>query len=106
MEKLRIFSGKLVSGVVLTVKIELILTVVFRVQVETSHFLRKPSTSFHSCVKKLSISWCLCHKGAWDREGAWQCCEFWEREAPGRLAGPSRCFPKSCQGYLWQSQAG
>lgn len=94
VEKLGTFNGKLVSGVVLTVKIELILTVVFRIQAETSHFLRKPCTSSHSCVKKLGISWCLCLKGAWDREGACQCCEFWDRGAPGRLAGPSRCFPE------------
>lgn len=73
VERLGIFSGKLVSGVVLTVKDELILTVVFRVQAETPHFLRKPSSPFHSCVKKLGTSWCLCHKGAVDREGAWQC---------------------------------
>lgn len=32
VEKLGSFSGKLVSGVVSTVKIELILTVVFRIQ--------------------------------------------------------------------------
>lgn len=96
VEKPGIFSGKLVFEVVLTVRIALILTIVFRIQAETSHFLGKPSTSFHSCMKKLGMSWCLCHKGAW------QCPEFWEREAPGRLAGVSQRIPR----LLWQSQAG
>lgn len=96
VEKPGIFSGKLVFEVVLTVKIALILTIVFRIQAETSHFLGKPSTSFHSCMKKLGMSWCLCHKGAR------QCPEFWEREAPGRLAGVSQRIPR----LLWQSQAG
>lgn len=88
VKKLGTFSGKLVSGVVLTAKIELILTVAFRIQAKTSHFLRKSCTSFHSCVKKLGMSWCLRFKGAQDREEAWQCCEFWETGAPGR------CFPE------------
>lgn len=38
MEKLVTFPGKLVSRVVSTVRTELIFTVGFRVQAETSHF--------------------------------------------------------------------
>lgn len=70
VEKLGIFSGKLSPRIVLILRIEFILL--------TS--VRKSSTSSHTCVKKLNVSWCSCHKGAWDRERAWQCYEFWERE--------------------------
>lgn len=46
MEKPGIFTGKLVSRVVLTVRIELILMIGFRVQAETSHFCEEIQHTF------------------------------------------------------------
>lgn len=56
-------------------------------------------------MKKPSVSWHLCHKATWDREGYWQCYELQEREelqvawqAPAGLS--QRVI------YLWQSESG
>lgn len=54
--KLSVFTGKLLSRVVLAVRVELILMVdsLFRKKLLT--FVRKSSTHCHSCVKKLSVT--------------------------------------------------